>query len=128
VFAKEKNLKKSYTTVYARITAPRYMHFRLAIDALAHDGIHARKIAGQDHIQVKCKIIAPTMSALQTAHQTVKERVNVPELYTYSDGIHKNCKFCFFDVPVKNMHEVLNRLEQQPNDQSTTRITFIHNF
>jgi len=128
LFAKDKNAEKPYTTVYARITAPRYMHFRLAIAALAHEGIHARKIAGQDHVQVKCKIVAPTERALQTAHDTLKQHACVPELYTYRDGIHNNREFCFFDVPVKNMHEVLNQLEQPLDGEATSRITFIHNF
>jgi hypothetical protein len=124
VFVKETNPDKNYTSVYARITAPRFMDFRLAVKALAEHHIYIRKIAGQDHIQVKCEVTTADKKEIKE----IKEIRQIRPLYSYHDGIHANRAFCLFDVPVKNLHTALDALEGPSNPDTQSTIKFIHNF
>jgi len=124
VYAKDKKAEKNYTSVYARLTAPRYMPFRAAVHELETKAIRIRKIAGQDHVQVKCDLIASDEPTLKRHQDALNRTKNATPLYAYRDSIHTNRRICLFDVPVANLHKTLNRLEKQEG----TTIKFIHNF
>lgn len=123
-----KNPKKSHnnkesTYVYARLGAPRYMEFRDAIKQLAHKEIHLRKIAGHEHVMVKCDVVSDTNQNLEgTVNQLCQETSQAKLLYSYRDGVNTNRKMCLFDVSVKNIHDTLDALEKKAT------IPFIHNF
>ncbi len=122
IYAKEKDPNKNYISIYARLSVPRYKAFQPVVGALADEGIHIRKIAGQDNVQVKCVIDAADSVSLSESHTTLNQTRKVVPLYTYSDDIHPNRKFCLFDVPVKNLDKTLRRLEKESD------VKFIHNF
>ncbi|PJD93715.1 MAG: hypothetical protein CK426_05635 [Legionella sp.] len=124
IFTKEKAANKTYTSVYARLTAPRYMECKEAVYALAHENIHIRHIAGQDHVQVKVDLQAVNEHELSLAQNILSKNEDATPIYSYSDGIHKNRRICLFDVLVKNLDQSLRSLEQQEG----STITFIHNF
>ena len=127
LYVKEQQNDKNHLSVYARLTAPRFMDFRKSVHALANQGIYIRKIAGQDNIQVKCELNAHDVASLNVSNETIKQTQHATQLYTYQDGIHINRRFCLFDVPVKNMHITLDALEAPLND-ATSHIKFVHNF
>lgn len=122
VYAKPKHPGKNYTSIYARLSVPRYMDFQAVVHALAKEGIHIRKIAGQDKVQVKCVIDAADPVELSEAQAVLNQTKKVAPLYTYSDDINPNRKFCLFDVPVENLDKTLRRLEKESD------VKFIHNF
>lgn len=124
VYAKNKNTSKTYTSVYARLAAPRYMEFRKAVHALADKNIHIRKIAGQDHVQVKCDLTALDEDQLRSRSTVLCQTEHATLLYTYRDGVHSNRQMCMFDVPVSNLDKTLDQLETKDG----TTIPFIHNF
>ena len=127
LYAKETPKTKgdlTYTSVYARLTTPRYAAFQPAVRAMAEQGIHLRKIAGQDHVQVKCVVDTGDVDNLTEKTAALNSTNNVTALYTYSDRIHSNRQMCLFDVPVKNLHETLYGLDQAED----VHVNFIHNF
>ena len=134
----EDGSQNTHTSVYACITAPRFMDFRIAVAALEQKGIHIRKIAGQDHVQVKCKFVADDLSkdtldvACQEKEAACKKQdalQGTSLLYTYDDHNHPNRRYCLFDAPVKDLHKVLNALEEPfAEGRVTPTIKFIHNF
>lgn len=124
----KKNIDKSQVSVYARLTAPRYADFHKAVNALATEDIYLRKIAGQNNVQVKMELNADNETFLKTAIAEINTQSDVIPLYNYKDGIHPNRKLCLFDVPVKNLHTTLHKLESVTNEQSTSCVKFIHNF
>lgn len=121
---KTNTMGQTYTSVYARLNTPRYVDFQLAVRALAEKGIHVRKIAGQDRVQVKCIIDTDSDEKLSAKKDVLKQTKKVDALYSYGDHIHANRQICLFDVPVKNLHKTLDRLEQQAD----VKVSFIHNF
>ena len=124
VYAKEDKTGKGYTSIYARLSAPRYMAFQPAIRALGQEGILLRKIAGQDLVQVKCVINAQDVPTLEARQEALNLTKKVTPLYTYNDRIHANRTMCLFDVPVRNLHKTLDRLEKTDG----VEVQFIHNF
>ena len=127
VHVKEKKEGKDHISIYARLQVPRYKAFKPLLDEMASKGILVRKIAGQDWVQVKCEIKGKDEVAMIGCQDALNQKENVTPLYTYSDRIHSNYKVCLFEVPVKNLHDTLARLEQD-NDDATAHVTFIHNF
>ena len=124
VYAKDRKAGKDYTSIYARLTVPRYMAFQPTIRALGEEGILLRKIAGQNQVQVKCVIDAKDEDVMEARQEELNLTERVTSLYTYSDRIHSNRTICLFDVPVKDLHETLDRLEKQDD----VKVKFIHNF
>lgn len=114
----------TYTSVYAQLNTPRYKSFIPLVRELGENGIQLRKIAGNAQVQVKCNITAETTDLLMAREEALKKTKNVTPLYGYGDRIHPTQKTCFFDVPVRNLHKTLRRLEKEPEVQ----VNFIHNF
>ena len=127
VHVKEKKEGKAYFSTYARLTVPRYMAFQPLVRAMASEGIHVRKIAGQDLVQVKCAIKGTDEASTHVCQAALNQKENVTPLYSYSDRIHSNYKVCLFEVPVKNLHETLTSLEQNEGE-TQSQVKFIHNF
>jgi len=124
LFVKDKNPNKPHTSVYARLTAPRYMPFRQAVHELAERDIHIRNIAGQDHVQVKCEVVGSDERTLEDYKDRLSKTEHATPLYSYGDNIHNNRRMCLFDVSAKNIDKTLDELEKNEG----TKITFIHNF
>lgn len=114
----------TYTSVYARLNTSRYAAFNPLVRDLGKNGITLRKIAGNEHLQVKCIIDADSPDSLLAKEDALNKTKKVEPLYTYSDRIHANRKVCLFDVPIRNLHKTLERLEKQDD----VNVTFIHNF
>jgi len=126
VYVKE-NQNKSYLSVYARLTVPRYASFQTVVHELAEKDIHLRKIAGHDKVQVKCIIDAPDENNYllrRSELEALKKGTSL--LYTYGDNIHPWRKFCLFDVDVHNLDKSLGRFTK--HDQEEVSVQFIHNF
>lgn len=127
VYVKEKaktNEGKTYSTVYARLNAPRYMAFQNAVREMGNEGIHLRKIAGQNRVQVKCNINATNEESLAYTQECLRETRHLSPLYSYSDRIHPNRSICLFDVPVRGLDKTLARIDKVKD----VEVTFIHNF
>jgi hypothetical protein len=129
VYAKEAKTKngQTYTSVYARISAPRYMTFKRAVLELGERGIFVRKIAGQDHVMIKCEVNEATKKSLATRKKelnSLSKEGAIHSLYNYSDGIKPGRSFCLFKVHAKNLDHSIRQLERVEN----TSIKFIHNF
>lgn len=114
----------TYTSVYARLKSPRYASFQPALYALEAQGIHLRKISGQDRVQVKCTIDTHDEDNLLAKEEVLNKIKKAEPLYTYINRIHPNRKICLFDVPVRNLHKTLKRFEKQED----VAVSFIHNF
>lgn len=124
LYVKEQQPNKPYLSVYARLSVPRYMAFQNAVHVLADEEIFIRKIAGQDHVQVKCVVDAKDKVSLKLHEEELRTTKKVKPLYTYVDDIHPNRRFSLFDVPVRNLHKTIDRLEKQDD----VEVKFIHNF
>lgn len=124
VYAKDKQAGKHHTSVYARLSVPRYMAFQPAVRALGKEDIHVRKIGGQDHVQVKCVIDARDEHLLEARQKELNQTKKATPLYSYSDRIHLNRKVCLFDVSVCNLDQTLEQLEKR----AEVKVKFIHNF
>ncbi|KTD51748.1 hypothetical protein Lqui_0592 [Legionella quinlivanii] len=127
VYAKGKIKEKhgqSYTSVYARISAPRYAAFQPAVHAMAQNGIHTRLLAGQEQVQVKCLIEGEDSAKLNVRQKAANQVKHVNPLYTYENHIDSTRKFCLFDVPARDLHKTLTRLSSQEGVETK----FIHNF
>ena len=122
LYVKENDPTKDYISVYARLRTPRYKAFKEVVPELAAQGILLRKIAGQDHVQVKCVVSKASQHAVNATCDQLNYIPEIRQLYTYQDRIHANHKVCLFDVPVKNLHEKLEAIEQ------AAPVEFIHNF
>ncbi len=147
----------SYTEVYARLHAPRYMAFQDTVDTLAEHDIHLRRSGSNQNVQVKVVIetqdvndLAPLQEKLKrTVDWQVERNLQQPDddsadalekfearkksssyLYSYTDRIHANRKVCLFDVPVKNLHETIDAIRKcgDKTKHESTTIKFIHNF
>lgn len=127
VRVKERKESNDYISTYARLTVPRYMAFKPLVEDMASKGIFVRKIAGQDLVQMKCEIKSTDEVAMNGCEAALNQKEHVTPLYTYTDRIHSNYKVCLFEVPVKNLHDTLTKLEQN-NDNAQACVTFIHNF
>lgn len=127
VYTKDRSKTKgdsTYTSVYARINTPRYAAFQPAVRALAEQGIYLRKIAGQDHVQVKCVVNTDDVNSLFVNITAINQTKGATALYNYGDHIHHNRRVCLFDVPVNNLHNTLSEFDKQDN----VSVNFIHNF
>ena len=123
IFVKEGTKHKdgqSYTSVYARLHAPRYKDFIPTVETLSVQNIAVKKIAGQDQVQVKCVVNNSTDSPPSPPHATNSSR----RLYSYGDDIHPEKRFYMFDIPVCDLQENVARL----NSQEGVDVAFIHNF
>ena len=118
LYIKTKSANKTHTSVYARLSVPRYKEFIPVLAELANQGIIVKKIAGQDKVQIKCF----SQSSETVAQQ--KLPTNIEHLYSYGDHIHANRKICLFDAPVKNLHQTVAQL----NETKDLTVEFIHNF
>ncbi|CEK10797.1 hypothetical protein [Legionella hackeliae] len=132
VYVKAKNKDKSYTSVYARLRAPRYADFQTVVRQLSAQKIELRKIAGQDQIQVKCLIDAKNEEACHSREERLNSVFNAKPLYGYGDRVHNTRKICLFDVPVKDLSEVLTCFdscgEAVDEENQDVSVKFIHNF
>ncbi|KTC78206.1 hypothetical protein [Legionella brunensis] len=134
LYVKEKNPEKnkSYISVYAVLKTSRYADFQPTIRQLSENGIKLRKIAGQDHVQVKCFINTTDENALQDREERLKGVSKAKPLYAYGDRIHSYRKVCLFDVPVRELPEVLTDFdscgETVNETESDVKVKFIHNF
>ncbi|MDR3441907.1 MAG: hypothetical protein P4L65_02705 [Legionella sp.] len=126
LYVKDHKTKKgvTYTSVYARLEAPRYAAFQPVVCALGQQEIHLRKIAGQDRVQVKCTIDAQDADSLLAKKEDLNKTKKVEALYTYKDRINPNHEICLFDVPIRNLDKTLQRMQKQEGVQAG----FIHNF
>lgn len=113
----------SYSAVYARIKAPRYRQFKSIVEHLAKQNIHIRKIAGNDKVQIKCLVQAEDEDALAPKIERLSKTKHMKPLYQYSDSLHVNQRYCLFEVPVRNLHKTIQRIEKQD-----VEVNFIHNF
>lgn len=117
--------KKKHTSVYALLKVSRYAAFQPTLKSLSHEGIHVRKLAGQDHVQIKCTIDAANAEQLQQRQAALNTATpDARAIYSYGDGIHPNRRFCLFDAPVKDLHATVDALNAVEN----TQVKFIHNF
>lgn len=115
---------KAYSTIYTRLSVPRYEAFMQTVSDLKTNGIDIRKIAGQDRVQLKCAIDAPDADALEKTQSRVNEQARQQPLYVYGDRIKNHRRICLFDIPVKDIAERQDELNHAKN----ARVTFIHNF
>jgi hypothetical protein len=124
VYVKPEHPGKTYRSVYARLSVPRYMAFKQTLPALHAQGLEVKSIAGNDHVQVKCIVDAENKTALQSDLQALSQLRDVKLNYTYADRIHPFKRFCMFDVPVKSLDARIADISRV-ND---TKVEFIHNF
>lgn len=124
VYTKKPSESKNYTSVYARLRVPRYAAFQEVLHNLDNQGIHLRKIAGQDRVQVKCQLTARDEAALEQTQEQITDKVGQPPVYSYGDRIHSNRRICLFDVSVRDLAEKTSELSEVAN----TEVKFIHNF
>lgn len=102
-----------YTSIYAQLRVPRYKAFLPTIKKLTHSNVHIKRIAGQNHIQVKYYL----------PNETLGRMSQIP-IYTYQNKINSHYKFCLFDLPVQHLQKQLVNIEKKYHEQAT----FIHNF
>ncbi len=100
---------------------PRYAAFQELMLSLDNSHIHLRKIAGQDRVQLKCLIQAENAVDLEDKQRSLNDKTSHTPTYTYVDRIHRNNRYCMYDVHVRD----LARITAECNKKSTT---FIHNF
>ncbi|NDH08726.1 MAG: hypothetical protein EBY16_03785 [Gammaproteobacteria bacterium] len=124
VEVKDKKEDKDHISTYARLRVPRYKAFKPLLEEMALQGIFIQKIAGQDLVQVKCEIKSQNIEAMKACEAALNQKENVTSLYTYSDRINPNYKVCLFEVPVKNLHDALEKFEED----TQASVSFIHNF
>ncbi len=127
IYAKDSPKTKdgqTYTSVYARLRAPRYAAFQPVVRALGEQGIELRKIAGQDRVQVKCIIDTDSADKLLAKKEALNQTKKIETRYSYWDHIQSNREICLVDAPVRNLHKTLKRLEKQDD----VEVSFIHNF
>ncbi|KTD38907.1 hypothetical protein Lnau_0401 [Legionella nautarum] len=122
----DKDSMEQKFVVYGRLRGPRYALFQPVVRSLAEQDIHVKKIAGQDHVQVKCVVTAPE-EQLEDKVASLNAKANITHatpLYTYGDRIHdKTRRVCLFDVPVKELEDTLYGF-----DEEEVEVKFIHNF
>ena len=124
VYVKPKSPAKSYTAVYARLQVPRYAAFQQTLNELTAQGIQLKKIADQDHVQVKCTIDAESQDDLDSTQNKLMSQAPGSFVYRYSDGIHPYRRICLFDLPIKELAAKTAAL----NEVEHATVTFIHNF
>lgn len=124
IYVKAPKSSDTHTSIYACVRTPRYKKFINIVKAMQAEDIHLRRIAGQDHIQVKCEITAEEKDSLEKRLESASSINAAQSLYAYGDCLHTNRQILMFDAPVKNLDKTLDQLEQQDG----TRIEFIHNF
>ena len=108
--------------VYARLSVSRYKAFQETLQALDNEGISLRRIAGQDHVQVKCLVDEADTNILTTKIEKMASTTNSKYLYRYTNDVTPGRHFCFFDVPTKKLAETVRALE------ADCEVSFIHNF
>lgn len=126
IYVKPNKDDKLYTSVYARLRAPRYKAFPGVVQALAEKGIHIKKIAGQNHVQIKCVVEGEDEIKLKKYQQQLQKVKDITPLYTYSDHIHPGRRTCLFNAPVHNLDQTLERINKL--DPEHVHVEFIHNF
>ncbi len=130
VYAKDAKSKngQTYTSVYARINAPRYMGFKESVIDLAEQGIYVRKIAGQAHVMLKCEVEAANKIERKAYQARVLNQVSgITPLYEYGDGKNAGHALCLFKVPAEKLDKTIQQLEKE-SDEAETSVKFIHNF
>lgn len=115
IFTKDQthlNHGQASLSTYARLQVPRYREFLAALKEMGHEGIYLRKIAGQERVQIKCKMQA-----------SIKlQPTSAAPLYSYTNRIEPSIKFGLFDAPVRNLHQTIAQIEEQ------VEVQFVHNF
>lgn len=124
VYSKPKKAERDYISIYARLRVPRYAAFQAVLAGFTAEGIDLKKIAGQDHVQVKCVVEAKESASLQENQQALEITNNAVPLYHYGDRVHANRRVCLFDVPVKQLQSTVKEMSRQEG----VEVQFIHNF
>ena len=116
---------KSDTFIYALLEVPRYRDFIKTVDCLTRENIKIKKMAGNDHVQVKCEIKAQDNKSLQQSLNSLQKLKKAKLLYSYEDNIYPYRRMCLFDVSVKTLQQTVKELNEEiPN----VTVNFIHNF
>ena len=115
IFTKDQahlNHGQASLSTYARLQVPRYHGFLAALKEMGQEGIYLRKIAGQERVQIKCKMEA----------STILKPLPATPLYSYTNRIQPRIRIGLFDAPVRNLHQTIAQIEEQ------VEVQFVHNF
>lgn len=91
--------------------------FHGIVKELVANEITIAKIAGQDHLQIKCTANTKDSEALTQTINTITTKTDCSYLYSYK-GIS------FFDVSTKKIPLFLDTVENTPG----ATVTFMHDF
>lgn len=122
-----------------KITTPRYMDFRMAIDCMARHGIHIEQLAGQERVQVKLEALGDLCDKVDKLQQICENtgsdtlpynvgQTNRPTyksakfLYSYNNGLRTKT-FFMIDMPTYELDHRLQAFEQEGFS-----VKFVHNF
>ncbi len=127
LYAKNNSKTKNdqvYLSVYARLRVSRYAAFNSVVRELAKERIYLRTIGGQERIQIKCTIDTDSEDNLALKEEHLLQTKKIQPLFSYQNHIKEHHKICLFDVPIRNLHKTIERIEKEKE----VTVSFIHNF
>lgn len=99
------------TYAYAHLRVPRYEHFQETVKQLSALEINPRVIAGNDHIQLKCTVMADSVELLSARENELTRIDGCTELYRYKNKVNDKLTFFAMDVDTRHLAEVVNTIE-----------------
>ena len=111
---------ESYSFIAARL--PKYEPLMTAIADLKQHGFKVERIAGQDHVQLKCKV--ENTEQVEEMLADLQKWLGVSVLYHYQNHIEPNVHFVMLNV----LTEQLNQVMEQINQKQDINLSLIHDF
>ncbi len=96
----------SYT--YALLKLPRYVPLQTYIQSLHEHGVDVKRIAGQEKVQIKCKVNYTGEQELENWRQQVNQIKGCQLIYDYENHID-NSRFFAVNVDSSDLSKVLER-------------------
>ena len=124
VFVKTSKEQKQY--VYAHLAVPRYEAFKLTADKLVEQNILIKKIAGQDHVQIRIDLNTQSEQEIESVITDLEHELPKGSkiLYCYGDSIDSKKRVASLDVDVNNFNGAMKVL----NAKREVKVKFVHDF
>lgn len=111
----------SYAYINGRL--PRYEPLITAIQKINEQGYKVERIAGQEHVQLKCKIES-TQEDLPLKLKSLIDKLHMTVLYQYQNHINPNLHFIMLDVLCSELDQVMTKIQ----DTQKVDLALIHDF